>query len=256
MLRHELGTAALESAVQALHDEKTLENPSLMEVLVNNYAQQMTDERANYILSECFDHFEAGRSTTTDALLALLFQLSLPKNVHRQQRLREELSHLDPKDDITEVKFLDYIVKESLRLHPPVIGSLDRITTQLITVDGYNIPPGMEIGAQAYSYHRNVDVFPSPGQWQPERWDVDSGSEEYRSMNRHLFAFGNGPRMCVGMNMAYGMIRHTVASIYRTFQTTLPEEFWADPADSEGSQEDKIKKWIRAKQCPIRFQAL
>jgi cytochrome P450 len=227
-----------------------------MDILINKYAQQMTSEKTNYILSECHDHFWAGVTTTTDALLALMFQLSLPKNIHRQQRLREELSNLEPKVEVTEVKFLDYVIKESLRLHPPVIGSLDRITTEAITVDGIHIPSGMEIGAQPYSLHWNADVFPSPDQWQPERWEVDSGSEEYRSMNRHLFAFGNGPRMCIGMNMAYGMMRHAIASVYSTFQTTLSEDLVAGPVDSARSQEDKMKKWIRAKRCPVQFDVL
>ena len=249
----QVATAAFESAVQASSEEKPSDNPCLMDTLVNNYAQQLTRDKANYILSECYDHFWAGVTTTPDVLLALMFQLSLPKHIHLQQRLREELSHLDLKNDIARAKFLDCIIKESLRMHPPVIGSLDRITTQPITVDGIKIPLGVEIGAQAHSLHRKPDVFPSPDEWRPERWEADSGSEKYRSMNRHLFAFGNGPRMCIGMNMGYSVMQHAVASVYGAFRTTLPEEFVAGSADS---QEEEMKKWIRAKQCPINFEVL
>lgn len=243
---HDVATMAFEAAVDALSQDKPLEDVSLMETLVNNYSQQLTREKTNYIFSECHDHFWAGVTTTADALLALMFHLSLPKNLDKQRRLYKELSDYTSGSGTSELKYLDHIIKESLRLSPPIIGSLDRITTEPITVEGTNIPSGTEIGAQGYSLHRNAEVFPEPDEWQPERWEVDSGSEEYRAMNRHLFAFGQGARMCIGMNMAYEMMRHAVAAVYSTIRTTLPAELVAEPSEPASVQEEKLKKWIRA----------
>ena len=183
---HKTGIAALKSALTTDIPQPEF---SLMTTLVDHYRQQHGEMDENYILSDCLDHFWAGVSTTANGLAALVFRLSLPPDVAKQKRFLVEVSSAASNEDLTGFSYLNSVVKETLRLHPPIIASLDRTTRTPVEVDGCPIASGMNIGAQAYSLHRNEDVFPSPDEWQPERWGVDTGSEQSRARSRHFFAF-------------------------------------------------------------------
>ncbi|KAK5049124.1 hypothetical protein LTR84_005547 [Exophiala bonariae] len=211
-------------------------------------SQAIPDE--NYILSDSLDHFTAalevyneggltrtsGFSTTADALSAILFHLSQPANFSRQERLRTELrEHAISNDsNITveqtkKVGFLECIIKETLRTNPPMPVSLERTVplNHSIEIHEGTIHGGTQVGAQAFSIHRNETAFPDPEVWRPERWDIPHSSAAYTLMRRHFFAFGAGPRMCIGMNIAMTQLRRTLALVYSRYQTSLGPE-WFD----------------------------
>ena len=188
---HTVGVKSLNGALKEFTDGKKENSSTLMRTLVDTYGHELTPDLQNYVLSECLDHFWAGIVTTVDALTALMFQLSLPQNSERQQRLRNELHGRDPESDLSDLKFLNCVIKETLRLHPSFDGSLDRLSDSDLVISGFRIPPNMEIGGQAHSIHRNPEVFPSPETWEPERWDIETDSDLYRIMNRNFFTFGS-----------------------------------------------------------------
>lgn len=67
----------------------------------------------------------AGHETTAITLAWLLHDLSLPGNVHVQERLRSELLSLKTEEPSAEelngLPYLEAVVREGLRLHPAVI---------------------------------------------------------------------------------------------------------------------------------------
>ena len=207
--------------------------------MLNPYRETWPSETCpdlNYLLSECIDHFWAGVSTSADVLSGLMYELSCPVNKERQKRLRKELRQADNLNDTLSTtssrpgtpSYLDCVIRETLRLYPPISVSLERLVTireASIDVGGHRIPEGTTIGAQAFSVHRNPAAFQSSEVWQPERWDINPGSDQYKLQKRHMFAFGAGPRMCIGMNVAESVLRHCVASIYRDFETSLSDEW-------------------------------
>lgn len=171
------------------------------------------------IACELYDQLTAGHETTGVALTYLYWELS--KNPDVQCRLREELRTLSPailykgklttlpelpkSKDIDALPFLDAVLMETLRLHAPIPGIQPRISpSPTSTLVGYdNIPPKTRINAQAYSLHRNADIFPEPELWLPDRWlKPDNDSREMENMRRWFWAFGSGGRMCVGSNFA------------------------------------------------------
>lgn len=75
------------------------------------------------------------------------------------------------------------------------------------TLEGYNIPAGIRVHCNAYTLHRNEEVFPAPESWVPERWllgnaEDEAGQERLREMKRWFWAFGSGGRMCLGSHLA------------------------------------------------------
>jgi hypothetical protein len=198
------------------------------------------------IASEMLDHLAAGFDTSSITLTYAVWELS--RNMSLQSDLRTELRSIDRpvfpppiRQDIAassptstgidgdeidhraidSLPLLHAITMETLRLHPAIPGPQPRITPQNgCTLGQYaNIPAGVRVSAQAYSLHRNEDVFPDAESWKPERWLVDDKDKtaKLKEMNRWFWAFGSGGRMCVGSNLA--MLRKS-ADIIR-FAATL-----------------------------------
>ncbi|EAW08309.1 cytochrome P450 [Aspergillus clavatus NRRL 1] len=182
-----------------------------------SYAQNPKQQRLE-IACELYDHLTAGHETSAVALTYLFWELS--KHPELQKALREELSTLDPKivypppsasaelpsaKSIDSLPLLEAIVTETLRLHAPIPGIQPRVTpSPSCTLAGYkDIPADTRVNAQAYSLHRNPEVFPEPENWEPKRWlkGINSPSE-LDERRRWFWAFGSGGRMCVGSNLA------------------------------------------------------
>ncbi|KAF5855112.1 hypothetical protein ETB97_010039 [Aspergillus alliaceus] len=180
------------------------------------------------IACEMYDQLTAGFETSAVALTYLLWELSQQPDL--QKELREELLTLEPQilfpsasKDLPQAKavdtlsLLEAIVMETLRLHAPIPGIQPRVTPYpSCTLAGYSdIPANIRVNAQAYSLHRNPDVFPDPETWQPRRWlkDLNSNSD-LEERRRWFWAFGSGGRMCVGSNLA-------LQAIYTNFRTSI-----------------------------------
>jgi len=173
------------------------------------------------------DQLVAGTETTGWTLAYLMDELSQCPNL--QSSLRGELLSLSapilypvraPDNDDSTARealpspraiggllLLDAILLETLRLHAPVAGSQLRVTPSSnpqspTSVYGYpNIPPGIRVSAQAYSLHRNPEVFPDPEKWKPERW-LETSQEKRGEMMRWFWPFGSGANMCLGNHLA------------------------------------------------------
>jgi cytochrome P450 len=142
------------------------------------------------------DHMAAGIDTTGDGLCFLMHELSLPRSRHVQQRLREEFER-NPDAKLDELPYLDAVIKEGLRLFPPIPMSLPRYVPEGgRSISGYDIPGGSIVSCQAFSMHRlDESLFPNPQQYDPERWMEEKGLAE---RNRMFFSFASGGRGCIG----------------------------------------------------------
>ena len=180
------------------------------------------------ISSEMQDHIVAGIDTSTAALTACAWLLSLEHNRHWQYRLREEtrsVRHFSQHRDFEQLPVLDAIVKETLRLYPPVIGGQPRMTDKPVVLGPREhevvIPPGVKVHAQAQTLHRNR-VFEDAENFHPERW-LDSTPEKIKEMDRWFWAFGSGPRKCIGEHLGLSNLKIAISSIWENFETRVTE---------------------------------
>lgn len=159
------------------------------------------------VAAECADHLDAGLKTTSDTLMFALWALSLPGHRQYQQRLiaevkapesvLEDSGSILPADVCDRLPFLDAVIKETLRLYAPIPASQPRSSTRDTTIDGYHIPAGTIVSCQAFSLHRNPDVFPDPNTFNPDRWLA--GDAETAELKRWWWPFSSGARTCLGM---------------------------------------------------------
>ncbi|PYH93902.1 cytochrome P450 [Aspergillus ellipticus CBS 707.79] len=204
-----------------------------------SYTKLVEQQRLD-IACELYDHLTAGHETSAVALTYLFWELS--KLPELQKELREELLTLSPKltyprpsssrelpspKSIDSLPLLEAIVTETLRLHAPIPGIQPRVTPYPnCSLVGYSdIPGNTRVSAQAYSLHRNPEVFPDPLAWQPKRWLKDCNSApDLEERRRWFWAFGSGGRMCVGSNLALQEMKLAVAAIYTNFKTTVIDD--------------------------------
>ncbi|KAF1822189.1 cytochrome P450 [Dissoconium aciculare CBS 342.82] len=193
------------------------------------------------IAAELLDHTLAGLDTSSITLTYLAWEVSRPSNRHWQDLLRREVRNL-PRQLRWDARALDglpilhAIIMETLRLHAPIPGQQPRVTPTVsegcspTILCGHELPTGVRVQAQAWSLHRNKDVFPDPEAFEPRRWLPPGGNslpvtssttpEHAKEMARWFWAFSSGGRMCVGSNLAMLDMKAIVAGIWSRFETT------------------------------------
>ncbi|KAL3470579.1 cytochrome P450 [Aspergillus californicus] len=199
------------------------------------------------IACEMYDHLTAGHETSAVVLTYLLWELSRHSDL--QKDLQNELFTLEPNltypssqsfelpspKSIDSLPLLEAILTETLRLHASIPGIQPRVTPYpTCTLVGYdNIPANTRVNAQAYSLHRNPEVFPDPETWQPKRWFTDcNSSSDLEERKRWFWAFGSGGRMCVGSNLALQEMKLAVAAIYTNFRTSIVDDEGIEAIDA------------------------
>ena len=161
--------------------------------------------------------FIAGYETTSNALTWTLFLLSQHPNVLRD--LRDELDGLlrgtaPAPAQLEHLPLLDRVVKESLRLLPPVGISL-RVSTASFELGPYQLPRGTTVFFSQYVTHHMPELYPQPEHFLPERWaTIDPPVYAY-------LPFGGGPRMCIGTSFALLEIKIALAMIVQRFALAL-----------------------------------
>ncbi|KAL9113228.1 MAG: hypothetical protein Q9227_002563 [Pyrenula ochraceoflavens] len=213
-----------------------------------NQPQLDKDQQRLSVASDMLDHLSAGHETSAICLTYVYWEMS--KRPELQRRLREELMTLSPQMNwtakdletfelphpkaIDSLPLLHAILMETLRLHAPIPGPQPRITPPKPTeLAGYSgIPAGVRVSAQAYTLHRNPEVFPEPEEWKYDRWLKDADSLELKEMLRWFWAFGSGGRMCIGSNLAMQEMKLWLAALYSNYETELVDDEGIEAIDA------------------------
>ncbi|KAL3423785.1 cytochrome P450 3A12 [Phlyctema vagabunda] len=190
------------------------------------------------IASEMIDHLAAGHETSGITLTYLSWHLS--RDVSLQKALRTELrtlstsmllgndSAIPSSKDLDALPLLHAVLMETLRLCAAIPGNQPRVTPYpSCSIGAYQIPGGVRIGAQAYSVHRNPEVYPDPEKWDHKRWlDSENGlsEDQKRERDRSFWAFSSGGRMCIGSNFAMHEIKLVIAAVYSNFTTHIVDD--------------------------------
>ncbi|GLH09718.1 Cytochrome P450 4C1 [Gryllus bimaculatus] len=115
-----------------------------------------------------------GHDTTSASMCWTLYLMALHPDV--QEKVYEEQMEIfqgsDRKPtmkDLSEMKYLERVIKESLRLYPSV-PFITRQVTQDIEIGEYCLPEGSEVMLHIYHVHRNHKYFPEPETFNPDNF--------------------------------------------------------------------------------------
>ena len=143
--------------------------------------------------------------------------------IHREpqvyQSLRAELEPLgrtpDP-EDLARLPYLSAICDEALRLHPSVSG-VPRKLKEPLSLQGYDLPPGVAVFPSISTAHLNPAVYPDPLGFRPERF------LERKYTPFEYLPFGGGGRRCVGAAFALYEMKIILGSILAQHHLVLAE---------------------------------
>ncbi|XP_026727614.1 cytochrome P450 4C1-like [Trichoplusia ni] len=158
-----------------------------------------------------------GHDTTAMAIVFGLMLIADHQEV--QDRLYEELQTiLDDSDkapsmaDLNDMKYLEAVIKETLRLYPSV-PFIAREITEDFMLDDLPIKKGVEVAVHIYDLHRRADLFNDPEAFKPDRFLNGEPMHAYA-----FVPFSAGPRNCIGQRFAMLEMKCVLSGICRNFK--------------------------------------
>lgn len=159
------------------------------------------------VRDEVMTIFLAGHDTTAAALTWIWLLLGAHPEVRWEVR-REVLA-----GDDAPLAYTDMVVREALRLYPP-IGRIGRRPVEDLDLGPVVLPRGAPVFVSPYVTQRDPRWFPEPAAFLLARWAA-AAPERPRFA---WFPFGAGPRSCVGEHFARQVLVLAVATIARRWR--------------------------------------
>ncbi|PVG01535.1 cytochrome P450 [Serendipita vermifera] len=213
---------------------------------MSNSAQEKLSEEQ--LLDQIPTFLTAGQETTATGLAWCLFSLGQEKAI--QARLREELVQAFPDDASTitmealnSLPYLDAIVRETLRLNPPLDGTvrvamqddivpLEKpfVRTDGKEVDHIQVKKGDHWIIPILNINRSKEIWGEDCQeFNPDRWlhELPPAAAPVPALWSSIMTFLGGPRSCIGYRFAIMEMKAILLYLIRAFEFELP----VDPKD-------------------------
>lgn len=167
------------------------------------------------------------RGTDTVAVLIEWILARMVMHPDVQLKVHKELDKVVGKSrplvesDLMEMVFLQAVVKEVLRLHPPgPLLSWSRLAITDTTVDGYHVPAGTTAMVNMWAITRDPEVWMDPLEFKPERFINEDENMDVCvfGSDLRLAPFGSGRRACPGKTLGLKTVTFWVGSLLHQFE--------------------------------------
>lgn len=211
---------AIYKLIQERRNSKEKSN-DLLAMLMEAKDEQTGQQMDNKLLrDEVATLMLAGHETTANTLSWTWMLLS--QNPQVREKLQSELHQvlqgkLPTLEDLGKLVYTQQVIKESMRLYPPV-SLLGREAAVDTKIGDYEIPQGTSIMISQWVMHRHPKYFENPEAFQPERWTEELEKQLPKGV---YIPFGDGPRICIGKGFAQMEAALLLAIIAQSFQINL-----------------------------------
>ena len=159
----------------------------------------------------------AGEDTTANTLSWVMHYLT--KHPQYQSQLQQEIdnSTLDFSDikNLDQLPMLSAVIQEAMRLMPvaPFLY-IENLADQ--TIEGYDIPAGTMLTLLTSQSGHDDEIFSQSDEFRPERW-LKMTEETQKQRTKDLMHFGNGPRLCPGMQLSFIEMKYALITMLKQF---------------------------------------
>ncbi|XP_054815522.1 cytochrome P450 71D10-like [Prosopis cineraria] len=260
---HKLNDQVLENIIRshkerkASGDENNEEN--LVDVLLK--IQEGKDDQEfrlthDHVKAVILDMFIAGSETSSTTLEWAMAELM--KNPQVMEKAQVEIrmfykgKDFVDESEIHQLKYLNSIVKETLRLHPPGVLLLPRESTERCVINGYEIPKKTRIMVNGWAIGRDPKYWDEAETFKPERF-LDNPID-FRGANMDYIPFGAGRRICPGINFAISSIELPLANLLYHFDWKLPNGMTPEKFDMSETFAASVRRTENLQLIPISHQ--
>ncbi|KAL3831174.1 hypothetical protein ACJIZ3_019976 [Penstemon smallii] len=200
------------------------------------------------------DLFNAGTDTTASTVEWALTELL--RNPNKMSIAKNELITVIGKNirvkesDISKLSYLQAVIKEVLRLHPPAPLLVPRKSEVDVEINGYIIPKNSQIFVNVWAIGRDSSIWPNPNTFEPERF-LDS-KIDFKGQDFEFIPFGSGRRMCPGLQIADRMLLIMVASLIHNFNWELEPGTKQEELDIREKFGLALHKEVPLKALPVK----
>lgn len=167
--------------------------------------------------------FLAGSETTSTSIEWAMAELL--RNPEKLAKVKDEISiivgpnYKFQESDIDRLPYFQAVVKEALRLHPPLTLLLPRRAVEDTNFMGYFIPKNTQVFVNVWAIGRDEECWDDVYSFKPERF---LGSNiDYKGQHYELIPFGAGRRMCAGLPLGHRMLHFVLGSLLHKFDWEL-----------------------------------
>jgi len=184
------------------------------------------------------DLFAAGMNNITNTMEWAMVELL--QNPSSMAKACDELSRVIgsrrnvEEGETGDLPYLQAVINETLRLHPPAPLLLPRQADASIEVAGYMVPKGSRVLVNVWAMGHDEHIWPDPEKFTPERFL--GRAVDFRGGEFELIPFGAGRRICPGMPLAIKLVHVILGSLLNQFK-------WRLPADVERNGVDMAEKF-------------
>ncbi|KAI5067471.1 hypothetical protein GOP47_0017999 [Adiantum capillus-veneris] len=186
---------------------------------------ELTDDNIKGVIANMF---MGGTDTTAItiewALAELLANPPTLKALQNELDMVVGTTRLVEEEDLTNLPYLQAVVKETMRLHPVGPFLVPHQSSQACEVGEYKIPADTRVLVNVWAIGRDPNVWDNPSRFDPNRF-MEKGSYSHVNVyGRHfeLIPFGSGKRKCPALSLGLLSVHFFVASLVQAFDWKLP----------------------------------
>ncbi len=204
----------------AAHRADDFAGCEVLELLAREARAQGSPYSDRELRDQIFTLFFAGHETSATGLCWIHYLLARHPDV--RARLFAEVDSvlggdLPTADKLPELRYLEQVVQESLRLYSP-IHAISRVASEEHTLDGYRIPAGATVSVSLHATHRLPAYWPDPDRFDPERFT----EEQCATRSRFAYLpFAAGHRNCIGGGQAMVELKLIVAMLAQRYRLEI-----------------------------------
>ncbi|XP_028799679.1 cytochrome P450 71D10-like [Neltuma alba] len=219
------------------HKEKNGEakEEDLVDVLLrvqkeNNLEIPLTLDNIKGVILDIFVGGTDTAATTVEWAMSEL--LKNPEKMEEAQeevrRVYKDKGYVD-ESKLDHLKYLGAIIKETMRMHPPLPLLVPRENSERCEIYGYELPHKTKVMTNVWAIARDPKYWNEPEKFQPERF-INS-SIDYKGTDFKYIPFGAGRRICPGITFASVVIELVLANLLYHFDWKLPNEMKCEELD-------------------------
>ncbi|KAL5224228.1 hypothetical protein ABZP36_010867 [Zizania latifolia] len=169
-----------------------------------------------------------GTETVASAIeWAMAEMMHSPDDLRRLQQELADVVGLDrnvAESDLDKLPFLKCVIKETLRLHPPIPLLLHE-TAEDCAVGGYSVPRGSRVMINVWAIGRDRGAWKDADVFRPSRFtpEGDAAGLDFKGGCFEFLPFGSGRRSCPGMALGLYALELAVAQLAHGFNWALPD---------------------------------